>query len=185
MKKGFLLIIVLLITVLSGCQKKDDFTQDYPIMRGVEHVYEKVEYDDIINAFTVKSGVHVVLFAFDTDFAECPYCIACVPLLNEVAIEMGIAKILYIDIYRMRQERTAEYLLLLGYLDGKVGDLLEKNGKKEIVVPDVYVIKDGEIIGHHIATIKDDADKFIFNLSEEEKNQVRNIYRQLLTLSQN
>jgi hypothetical protein len=69
---------------------------------------------------------------------------------------------------------------LLGYLDGQVGDLLERNGRKEIVVPDVYVVKDGEILGHHIATIKDDDDRFVYDLNAEQKEAVKEIYRDLL-----
>ena len=70
--------------------------------------------------------------------------------------------------------------MLLGYLDGAVGDLLERNGLKEIIVPDVYVVKDGEILGHHIATIKDDEGRFIYDLNDEQKEEVKAIYRDLL-----
>ncbi|MDD4077129.1 MAG: hypothetical protein PHT03_04050 [Bacilli bacterium] len=183
MKKVMFWPIIIMIILLCGCsQTKNCFVDDYPMMRDVEHVYKKVGYKEIINAFTVNPGVNIVLFGFDTRYAECPFCIACVPLLNDVAAEMGIEKILYIDIYQMRKERTAEYLILLGYLDGIVGDLLEKKGLKEIIVPDVYVIKDGIILGHHIATVKDEEERFIYDLSEAQKEEVKAIYRNLLML---
>lgn len=180
MRKIAFLALIFLLATLCGCRKSARFEDDYPQMRGIDHVYEKVGYDDVVDALTVSPGGHVIFFGFDTRYAECPYCVACVPLLNEVAIELGVDKILYIDIYTMRKERTAEYVLLLGYLDGAVGDLLERNGLKEIIVPDVYVVKDGEILGHHIATIKDDDDRFIYDLNDEQKEEVKAIYRDLL-----
>ena len=183
MKKTMLWLIILMILLLCGCsQTNNSFDDDYPMMRNVDHVYKKVEYREVINALTVNPGVHVVLFGFDTRYAECPFCIACIPLLNDVAIEMGINEILYIDIYQIRKERTAEYLLLLGYLDSIVGDLIEKNGLKEIVVPDVYVIKDGVILGHHIATVKDGEGRFIYDLSDVQKEEVKAIYRNLFMM---
>lgn len=181
MRKIAFLALIIALAVFSACRKHPPrFEDDYPMMRGVEHVYVKAGYEEVIEALTTAPGGHVIFFAFDTRQYECPYCLACVPLLNEVARELGIEKILYFDVYAMRKERTAEYVLLLGYLDGQVGDLLERNGRKEIVVPDVYVVKDGEILGHHIATIKDDDDRFVYDLNAEQKEAVKEIYRDLL-----
>ena len=176
MKKNIWKILIVLILLLVGCNTKDEFLQDFPYMKETEHVFKKANYQEVVNAFTVNPGINVVLFAFNPNYADCPFCHSAIPLLNEAALETGIERILYIDIYNMRKERNANYLILLGYLDGYVQDLIERDGLKEIIVPDVYFIKDGIILGHHIATVKDEDDRYIYNLNDEEKAQLKSIY---------
>jgi hypothetical protein len=72
---------------------------------------------------------------------------------------------------------TTEYRLLLGYLDSQTGSILEKSGVKTLIVPDVYFVKDGVILSHHIATLTDDESHFILGLDETQKNALKDIYR--------
>ena len=180
MKKTFILTIFLML-FLSGC-KTDPVVEDYPILEGVTHVYEKSNYEEVTQALTVLPGVHVILFAYDPDFYECPFCLAVMPIINQAALNIGIEKILYLDIYEMRKNNTTEYQLLLGYLDSKVGDLIVREGIKKLIVPDLYVVKDGEIAAHHIATLKDENDAFIADLTEGQKNELRTIYENMFKL---
>lgn len=186
MKKILFVLIILLNIFLIGCTKDNEkkaFEEDYAYMKGQEHVYVKGTYDEVVNAFTVNQGVNVILFAFDPDFYECPYCMAVVPIINEIALEESINKIIYLDIYEMRMNNTAQYQLLLGYLDSKVDDLIVRDNVKKLIVPDLYVVKDGEILGHHIATIKDENGNFIKDLTEAQTNELKGIYRQLFELT--
>jgi hypothetical protein len=105
------------------------------------------------------------------------------PLINEAALKVGITKILYLDIYEMRKNNTTEYQLLLGYLDSKVGDLIEREGVKKIIVPDLYIVKDGEIVTHHIATLKDNDGAFISDLTENQKQELIDLYELMFQLA--
>nr|HPN60740.1 hypothetical protein [Bacilli bacterium] len=159
MKKTIILILLVLLGSLSGCQK-NRVEDDYPMLNGINHVFEKSTYQEVTKALTVASGVQVVLFSYNPHFYECPFCLAVMPIINDAALKMGIEKILYLDIYEMRKNNTTEYQLLLGYLDNKVGDLIVRDGVKKLIVPDLYVVKDGEIAAHHIATLKNDKGAF-------------------------
>ena len=177
MKKILFLIILFSVTLL-GCSKDPlgKIEDDYEFLKEIDHIYEKIDYNTMINALTVDQGSYIIIFAFK----QCPFCVEVIPILNEVAIEEGFDKILYHDIYDMRYNNTAEYKLLVGYLDNKVGDLISRDDVKTLVVPDVYFVRNGVILGHHIATILNDEGKYIRNLTEEETNQVKEIYRDLI-----
>jgi glutaredoxin len=173
MKKSFLIILLLLTLTLVGCSKESDFIDDFPAFSETKHVFEKVDYQEMIKALTDSNGRHIIIFSFK----ECPYCNAALPILNDAAIEANVDKILYYDIKKVRDENTAEYLLLLGYLESKVDDLLPgKNNEKKITVPDVYVIENSTVTSHHIATVKDEEGKFIIDMTASEKQTLKNIY---------
>lgn len=177
------LVFLLFISLLSGCSSgKSEFEKDYPMFKDIDHVYVKSNYEEVYNTLTKEEGYHVIVFAYDPDLYVCPYCMEVLPILNEVAVDEKIEKILYLDIRTMRIERTEEYLNLLDYIDNQVDDLEMKSEKLEIVVPDVYVVKDGKILGHHIATLKDDEGKFKLNLSDEEIDELKTIYKNLFDL---
>ena len=54
----------------------------------------------------------------------------------------------------------------------------DENGQKVLYVPDVYFIKDGKIVGHHLGTVDSQADPTI-SLTEEEKNELLDIFNEL------
>lgn len=177
------LVMFLFILVLSGCSNGiNEFEKDYPMFKDIDHVYVKADYEEVYNALTKEEGYNVIVFAYDPDLYVCPYCMEVLPILNEVALEEGIEKILYLDIRTMRVERTEEYVNLIDYIYSQVDDLEMRNDKLEIIVPDLYVVKDGKILGHHIATLKDGEGKFMLNLSDEETNELKTIYKNLFNL---
>jgi thiol-disulfide isomerase/thioredoxin len=167
------LIIFLLLVFLVGC--KASFEDEYPMFKDQEHIYQIANYDEVISAFTVEEGAHLILFAFK----ECPYCQLTMPLINEAALELGFEKILYFDIKSMRSNNTAEYQLLLGYLDSKVGDLDIRDGEIRLTVPDLYVVKDGKILSHHIATFKRDG-SYVLDLVEAEIEELLHLYKEMM-----
>lgn len=165
-----------LIIFLSGCTSpKDKFEEDYQMFKNVDHVFEKVNYRSAYNALTGK-GKYVIVFAYDPDLYVCPYCMEVLPILNEAALESEVVKILYLDIRTMRVERTDEYTELIDYIFDQVDDLKSREGKLEIIVPDVYVVSDGEILAHHVATLKDDEGKYILGLDDNQKSELKDIY---------
>ncbi|MDD3106825.1 MAG: hypothetical protein PHP65_03355 [Bacilli bacterium] len=180
--KRILLMLLLIFISLSGCSSSS-VEDDYPMLKEMEHVYVKSNYAEVTEALTVKEGVNIILFSYNPHLYECPFCLAVMTLINEAALKVGVTKILYLDIYEMRKNNTTEYQLLLGYLDSKVGDLIEREGVKKIIVPDLYVVKDGEIVTHHIATLKDGDGAFIYDLTENQKQELIDLYELMFQLA--
>jgi thiol-disulfide isomerase/thioredoxin len=170
------IIIFIMLCLLGGCKASSlDFNHDYPDMKDIAHVYEKIDFKQAKTLFTEGTGV--VILGFDSNKKYCPYCHAVIPVLNEVALEVGCPKIYYLDIYDMRMNNTSEYQTLLILISSQVDDLLIRNEVKTLVVPDVYFIKDGVIVSHHIATLYDESNNFIAYLSDEDKTTLKAIYQ--------
>src|SRR5690606_27788076 len=146
---------LLVITLVGWSNGKIEFEKDYAMFKDKEHVYVKADYKEVYNALTNSKDLQIILFAYDPDLYVCPYCMQVLPILNEVALEEEVKEILYLDIRTVRVERPEEHLALVNYIDEQVDDLEIRNSLLEIVVPDIYVVKDGKILGHHIATMKD------------------------------
>ena len=49
-------------------------------------------------------------------------------------------------------------------------------------MPDVYVVKDGEVLAHHIALLKNEENQYIRNLNDVQKEEVYNIYYEMFSL---
>lgn len=178
-----LIIIFIMLCVLGGCKSSSlDFNRDYPEMKKVNHVYQKIDFKQALSIFTEGSGV--VILAFDSNKKYCPYCHEVIPILNEVAIKSMYPKIYYLDIYEMRNLNTFEYQQLLQLIALQVDDLLIRNGDLTLVVPDVYFIKDGVIKAHHIATLYDENNNFIVKLNDEEKTELMTIYQEMFSYLQ-
>lgn len=97
--------------------------------------------DEILNI--LDNGTGVIYFGFP----ECPWCQAYVPILNDMAHEYGIEEIYYLDVYDMRKENTKSYQDIVSKIREYL--FLDDNSNPRIYVPDVYVIRDGVIIGHN------------------------------------
>ncbi len=176
--KVFLLIFISIFLISCKDNGKRAFENDYQMFKGEEHVFRKVDYDTMYQEFTKSTEHRVIVFAFDPDLYECPYCMLLLPIMNEVALEEGLKEILYFDVYEMRKDRTNEYVDLVEFITSQT-DLEIRNDLHEIVVPDIYLVKNGKIISHHIATFKDEEGRFIFNLTEAEKEEIKSIYRDM------
>lgn len=175
MKK--LLLLVLFCLFLCGCDSSKGFNKDFPYMRDTEHIYVKESFDDVYEIF--EQGTGVILLAFNANQYECPYCKVCIPLLNEVALTTECNQIYYLDIYEMRTNETSSYQQLLNYIEDEVGDLEIRDNKKTLVVPDVYFVKKGNILSHHISTIKNEnGEGYKTSLSKEEEESLKQIYRE-------
>ena len=178
MKK--IIAILLFMFILIGCQSnlEPSFENDYPSMKGTEHVYEKVTYTTALNFILDGTGV-IVLGYNEVNEKQDTSTSQIIPILNEASIASDYDKILYLDIYSIQDTNNSEYRLLLGYLESATNDLLSRNGKKTILAPDVYFINKGKIVGHHIGTIENDNGVFIKQLNSDQKEELKNIYIQL------
>lgn len=178
--KKIISLLLILVVVLTGCSRKDPskakLLGEYASLENENHVFREVSFDEAINFMENKTGA--IIFSFPT----CPYCQAVMPILNRVAQEAKVKEILYLDIYTMRKDNTLEYQELLALITSQVDDLSYSDATEShrIVVPDVYFIKNGKILNHHIATIKDQEGKWIKELNDEQSNTLKEIYQAML-----
>ncbi|MGI6710464.1 MAG: hypothetical protein ACOX4W_03365 [Bacilli bacterium] len=185
------LLIVLLFLSLTGCKtktptKKESFENDYVSFKKTEHVFQKEDLNDVLEILIKESGI--IVFAFNPNVRSCPYCDEALPIINEVAKELKIDKVIYVDIYADRTNNSYQYQLLYNYLTNlnnpnvKEEIALELIDNTKIIVPDVYVVKDGEVLAHHIALLKNEENQYIRNLNDVQKEEVYNIYYEMFSL---
>ena len=97
----------------------------------------------------MKNGTGVVYLGYP----ECPWCMAYVKYLNEVAKEVGVEKIYYCNTKRVKEESMDKYHELINLLHGNLQYTDE--GEEWIFVPNVSFHISGEIIGNDYETSKD------------------------------
>lgn len=129
----------------------------------VDNVYKYVTANEAIELF--KENQAIVLFGFK----DCKWCQSYAPILDKVAKENGVETIYYCDIKKDRTNKTEEYNKLVDVLKNHLYE--DDNGQKRIYVPDVYFIKDGNIVGHNNDTslIEGAATEEYYSDSEKEK----------------
>lgn len=142
-------------------------------------------YDEVKEL--IKKGTAVIYFGFP----ECPWCRNTVPVLIDVAKEMGIEKIYYYNAVSIRDKKsldsngnivvedegTKEYKelveLLYNYLPVYGG--LNDDSIKRLYLPTVVFIKNGEVIGLHTSTVESQEDPYV-ELTKEQYNELKNIF---------
>lgn len=147
MKKIYIIIAVLVIGLASWflfinkTEESDSkrFALEYNQVSD-ENVFVYRNIDEIINILEKGTGVVYI------GFPECPWCQAYVPILDEVAKELEIDKIYYFNILEDRKENTEKYKKIVSILKNHL--LNDSEGNNRVFVPDITVVKDGEIVGH-------------------------------------
>jgi len=148
-KKKILIIILVLVVVAIGVaailifkpfhSDAARFSSDYVLMdKDNVFVYKSARQ----TADILENGTGVIFIGFPA----CPWCQAYVPILNEVAKELGIDEVIYLDILIDRSINSAQYRRLVEMKKHHLET--DDNGKPRIYVPDVTVVKDGVIVGH-------------------------------------
>jgi len=115
------------------------FAEDYTLLNK-ENVFVYRTAEEIVKI--LENGTGVVYLGFD----ECRWCQQYVVYLNEVAQDVGVEKIYYLDILEDRTSNTKEYQQIVELLSDNLG--FDNEGNPRVAVPDVSIIKKGEIIGH-------------------------------------
>lgn len=147
MKKIYIIIAVLVIGLASWflfinkTEESDSkrFALEYNQVSD-ENVFVYRNIDEIINILEKGTGVVYI------GFPECPWCQAYVPVLDEVAKELEIDKIYYFNILEDRKENTEKYKKIVSILKNHL--LNDSEGNNRVFVPDITIVKDGEIVGH-------------------------------------
>ncbi len=198
MKKIIAITLVMIFILLVGCNNKKDpqeeFFEDYSYYTKErteaigwdwfdieefnkmleDHVFYKSSFNEVKKEMEGKERV-VIYFGYKPELYQCPYCAAALPILNEAAKECNVQKILYLDIFEIRKNDTAEYKWLKEFIVKQIPDFGDV-----IKVPDIFVIENGKIIDHHLATLsytnEDGTTGFLKGMTEEEKEQLKQIY---------
>ncbi len=134
--------------------------------------FEETSLKETIRLFDEK-GSAVVYYGY----VGCPWCERALPELNKVALKTGI-KIYYVD--ASVSPASEDYQSLTENL-GDAISTNEETGEKEMYVPFVVGIKNGEVVGSHTALIdgfeiKDDSSQ----LSDSQKQELQDIYMDII-----
>lgn len=184
MKKKIIIIssILLVLGIICFCLYKNDslrFKISYEYINTVEYsngkkikikvpYNNKIKYLDEENLLTyLKEKTGIFYFGYNT----CPWCRNIVPILIDTVKENNIDTIYYIDTHELDLSNIKDELFAF------LGDNLRENedGKKVLAVPDVYFVKDGKIIGHHIGTVDSYLNPYK-GMSDSEKKELASIY---------
>ena len=97
------------------------------------------------------------------------------PILVDSVRENKIDTLYYVDIHSVdiSSIKNELYEILDPYLRE------DDEGNKRLSVPDVYVVKDGEIMGHHIGTVESYKNPYN-GMSDEQKEELKEIYNDLI-----
>ena len=91
MKKIIIILSMVLCMFGISCNKdnvdkeKEDFASNYKYLDDVNHVFEKINYDEIISLIN-KDGKAIIYFGG----SWCPNCQAVVSFINDIAKKMHI-----------------------------------------------------------------------------------------------
>ena len=140
---GVLLLLIASLVVYFVFIKKDNntdnikFSKEYTSV-SKDNIFVYRSKDEIINI--LEHGTGIVYLGYP----ECPWCMAYVPLLNEIAKNEGIEKIYYYNIREDRKNNTEFYQKVVSILNDYLN--YDEEGKKRIFVPNVTFVKEGKII---------------------------------------
>lgn len=140
---GVLLLLIASLVVYFVFIKKDNntdnikFSKEYTSV-SKDNVFVYRSKDEIINI--LEHGTGIVYLGYP----ECPWCMAYVPLLNEIAKNEGIEKIYYYNIREDRKNNTEFYQKVVSILNDYLN--YDEEGKKRIFVPNITFVKEGKII---------------------------------------
>lgn len=112
----------------------------------------------------------ILYFGYNT----CPWCRNVVSVLVETAQENN-QKIYYVDSNKLDLKSINDELFTI--LDDYL--MSDEEGNKVLALPDVYFVKEGKIIGHHIGTV-DGYNNPYKKMTDSQKQELKNIYQQLI-----
>lgn len=129
-----------LFKVKANITDSERFFQDYNKV-SVDNVYKYATAEQAIELFKAEEAV--IFFGFK----ECIWCQEYAPILNDYAKQNDIGTVYYVDIKQDRANNTEQYQQLIKLLDKYLSS--DESGHKRLYVPDVYFVKDGNIVGHN------------------------------------
>lgn len=129
-----------------------------------------VDDDNLLETMDNETGI------FYFGFPNCPWCRNIVEILLSSAKKENI-KVYYFNPRTAGSNSNELYNEVVKRLD----KYLEKDeyGNKVLYVPDVYFIKNGKIVGHHLGSLDEQKDPFT-ELTSKQKEELKKIYLDLI-----
>lgn len=176
-----------------------DFKQEYEALNGTKDDEGNIKYVSISftenNPFRyvtinevfnfLENGTGILYFGMP----ECNWCRSMLPVLLDATSSSGIKKILYYNPKQIRKDNTEEYKRLIEILNNylstdtttqKETDENFDSSKKRLYMPDVYFVKNGEIVGNHMSTLDSQEDSKT-PLTVEQYTELKNIFKNLIS----
>jgi len=122
------------------------FSQEYHSV-SEDNVFVYRDVDQIIRI--MEKGTGVVYLGFP----DCQWCQAYVKYLNEAALETGIDKIYYFNIYEDRLNNTEKYQKIIALLSNNLQS--DEEGNPRVYVPNISFYIDGNLIANDYESSKD------------------------------
>ena len=206
MKKIILLLVFLLSSTLIACKDskeetgKTAFQVDYEFYYNEENIKDSwkswFDYETFRTAIEkrrfIKISVEEALkkienneefclyYGFDPTLYKCPNCVCSIPYAEDVLEELDLY-CYYVDIYTIRQQVSEEYLKFYNPIKETFDDYVTLSGDDVLRAATVVYYKDGKPFNFHLATIKDSENNNIHDLTSEQQEQLKNIYRDLFS----
>ena len=135
-----------------------------------KRVFIKLTFDEVKAKIENKESF-VIYYGFDPKLYQCPYCAISIPLVVDVAKELDI-DIYYLDIRQMRVDEDDNYKYLYNLL---IRDLANF---PDVIRASTYVnYYEGIANGFYEGSLKDSEGNNIKELTDSQKEELRNIYR--------
>ncbi|MBR3049482.1 MAG: hypothetical protein IKG58_02885 [Bacilli bacterium] len=180
MKKVVVILFISIFSIfaISGCEVKktnevtdaEKFASEYSISEDNPFVYSNI--DEILKI--LDNGTGIIFFA-DSD---CEWCNATAKVFNEALKYKNVDKVYYYNPKKIRDKNTKKYQELIE----KIKDNLQKDDKDNpyLYLPDIYIVKDGKIIGHNndTATMNGSVDEA---LNDKTKKELKDKYLDLIS----
>lgn len=144
---------------------------------GKKYVSVHIDDSDQITYLTEKELLKKIdqeTAVFYFGFPTCPWCRNVIEPLLETTKKQNVT-LYYFNPSELRASNSDTYQKLIK----KLKNYLTKNedGKETLYVPDVYFIKDGDIVGNHLGTVDSQKDPYV-PLTKSERNELIDIYNQ-------
>ena len=207
MIKKLLLVVVIVLTVgLFACKDskeetgKTAFQIDYEFYYSEDNIKDtwkswfdldtfraaiekrrfiKISIEDALKMIDNKEEF-CLYFGFDPTLYKCPNCVCSIPYAEDVLEELNLY-CYYVDVYTARQQNTEEYQKFFNAIKEAFDDYVTLSGDDVLRASTVVYYKDGKPFNFHLATLKDSENKNIHDLTEEQKEELKNIYRDLFS----
>ncbi|MGL4382410.1 MAG: hypothetical protein ACRCTA_01690 [Bacilli bacterium] len=161
MKK--LSVLLILILLLSSCNSKEKASVAKEYELNNKNSFVEVDAKEALAIFKDKG---IIVFAFK----ECPYCQLLIPVVNDVAQDHKIDQIYYYNLKEDRLNNTKDYQALVEVTKDYIQ--LDESNQPKIMVPHLFIIKDGNIIEDHFGVL----DNRVNDKEPLSKDEYRTLY---------
>lgn len=167
---------------LNSLKDSEGNTKYMPIEINSSNPIKYATINEVLNI--IDNGTGVIYFGMPI----CPWCRNMINILIDSAKESGINTIYYYNPKEIRDQNTTEYQELVqklkDYLNTDTATQKETDAnfdasKKRVYMPDVFFIKNGKVLGHHLGTLDEQEDPKI-PLTADQKQKLKEEFNSLM-----